>query len=73
MRFPKLFGRRETRPETAGEEGVNCAHLVLVPTWSSPADMGKEEKASGYRCYACGTHLTLEQATAVRGRNAISL
>lgn len=68
-----LFGQKSNPNETPEAEGTNCAHLVLIPTWSNPEDMGKEEKATGYRCYACGAALTLEEAGELRNRSAISL
>lgn len=68
-----LLGRKENGATAPEAEGTNCAHLVLLPTWSSPEDMGREEKATGYRCYACSTLLTLEEAKERRSRSAISL
>ena len=68
-----LLGRKENGETAPEAEGTNCAHLVLLPTWSKPEDMGKEEKATGFRCYACGAPLTLEEASELRNRSAISL
>lgn len=68
-----LMGRKTEEEATPEEDGSTCAHLVLLPTWSNPDDMGREEKATGYRCYACGTALTLEEAGELRNRSAISL
>lgn len=74
MRFLKLFGKKENEPEAvADQETANCSHLILVPLWDNLADMGNEEKASAYRCYACEARLALEEAAQVRRRNAISL
>ena len=71
MRFPWPFGRKAAPPEAP--EAPRCSHLVLLPTWDEPADMGKEERATGYRCGACGTVLTIEEAAELRKRNAIAL
>ncbi len=68
-----LFGRKSNGNGTPEVEESNCAHLVLLPTWSNPEDMGKEEKATGYRCYACSASLTLEEASELRRQSAISL
>ena len=70
MRIP-FFGRPVTVEEEA--EANNCPHLILVPTWDRPEDMGVEAKATGYRCYACADALTLEQAAEARRRSAIAL
>ena len=68
-----LLGRKEDGEITPEAEGTNCAHLVLLPTWSNPEDMGREEKATGFRCYACGVPLTIDEAQDLRSRSAISL
>lgn len=41
-----------------------CQHVSLVPQWDSVADMGHEDKASGFTCVACGQHFS-PQATRV--------
>lgn len=57
-----LLGQKQNQAITPEARGSNCAHLILLPTWSTPEDMGKEEKATGYRCDACGAALTLDEA-----------
>ena len=42
-----------------------CRHVNLSPRWDSAEDAGKEEKASGYSCIACGDQFTPEQAQAM--------
>ena len=67
MRLPFLappWQRRPRRPR----EPLACPHSVIVPRWDEPQDMGKEERASGYVCHACGAHLTLEDAAEARAR-----
>lgn len=68
-----LLGRKENGETAPEAEGSNCPHLVVLPTWSNPEDMGKEEKATGFRCYACGAPLTLDEARERRSQSAISL
>ena len=57
----RLFKRSGDGEAQPGPGGGGCPHLMVVPTWSNPEDMGNEAKASGYRCYACGASLTLEE------------
>ena len=73
MRIP-FFGRRKMAA-TAEEEhrAKGCPHLMLVPTWDSPADMGNEARATGYRCYACATALTLAEAEEARRHGSSAL
>lgn len=70
MSLLSLFRRKE---EAVEAETSGCPHLILVPTWSNPQDMGKEERATGYRCYACAESLTIEEAKEARERSAIAL
>lgn len=73
MRIP-FFGRRKTAAAAEEEpDAQRCPHLMLVPTWDSPADMGKEAKATGYRCYACAVALTLAEAGEARRRGSSAL
>ena len=74
MKFPKLFGATET-PERTEEEHdtAHCPHLVMVPRWDRVEDMGDDSKAVGYRCYACGVSMSLDEARQAREHNAIAL
>ena len=70
-----LFKRHEepaaatmTAP-TADEEPeteIACPHTVLGPHWDDPADLGKEDLASSYKCDVCGETFTPEEALALR-------
>lgn len=82
MKLPKLFGGKEPpeqphdeRPDQVFEPvgDTNCPHLVMVPRWDRVEDMGDESKAVGYRCYACGVSLSLDEAEEARKRSAIAL
>ena len=70
MSLLSLFRRKE---EAAEAETAGCPHLILLPTWSNPEDMGKDDRATGYRCYACAESLTLEEAAEARQRSAFAL
>ena len=58
----RLF--RGGNSEEAVEQAA-CGHVNLNARWDDPADVGKEEKASGYSCIACGETFTPEQAKAL--------
>lgn len=58
----RVFRRGE--PEEAVEQAA-CRHLNLNARWDDAQDVGKEERASGYTCIACGETFTPEQAQAL--------
>lgn len=66
MAFLKFFGSRESsqahEESSAATATASCPHKVLVPRWDSLDDMGREDKASGYKCNACGAVLSREEA-----------
>jgi len=70
MSLLSLFRRKEAAEEAPP---YGCPHLILLPTWTNPEDMGKDDRATGYRCYACGESLTVEEAQEARRRSAIAL
>ena len=70
MSLLSLFRRKEEAAET---EDYGCPHMILLPTWSNPEDMGKDDRATGYRCYACSESLSLEEAAEVRQRSAAAV
>ena len=70
MSLLSLFRRKE---EASEAEDYGCPHLIMVPTWDNPQDMGKDDRATGYRCYACAATLTIEEAKEARERSAIAL
>ncbi len=55
----KLFGRRgaDEKPVDAGA----CPHASLTARWDAPEDMGDLERASGFRCEACGADFSGEE------------
>lgn len=65
----KLFGKTKAEPRVAAVS-VACPHILLVPRWDNAADMGIEERASGYICNACSESFTLEQAQSLRETEA---
>ena len=47
-----------------------CEHIVLVPRWDRADDVGREERASGYRCETCGANLARDAALHLRATEA---
>ncbi|HTE84259.1 MAG TPA: hypothetical protein VK821_05975 [Dehalococcoidia bacterium] len=61
----KLLHRTPTATLAPPPEAAACLHGALVPRWDNVADMGKEEKATSYRCDSCGKDFTPEEAHGV--------
>ena len=51
--------KADKQPESAA-----CPHTVLMPRWDALEDMGKAERANGYKCDVCGQDLSLEEGRA---------
>ena len=69
----RLRGRASSgvqKPADVPAETPPCAHVILVPRWDSTADMGNDDKASGWRCDACGASFTPSEAQALRANEA---
>lgn len=49
--FGKLLRKEETPTET---RNVECPHKALTARWDRSEDIGKEERATSFRCEACG-------------------
>jgi hypothetical protein len=63
-----LLRTKPTIPSSS--TNVLCVHVTLMPKWESVADMGQEEKASGYTCDACGQSFTPAEGRALRETEA---
>ena len=60
---------RDTEPkahEPIPDAVADCPHLLLSKHWDAVADMGKEDKVSGYRCNSCGTTFSAEEGEAIQ-------
>jgi len=68
----KLFGRGSATAEREKERSAAamCPHTTLVPRWDNVADIGHEERATGYRCEGCGATFTRAEAEALRRQEA---
>ena len=67
----KLFGKGDTATLEREEAiTITCPHTTLTPSWDSVADMGNEEKVTGYACQACGEHFTPSEGRALKASEA---
>jgi hypothetical protein len=64
----KLFGKKqEEKPAAdAGAEAIECEHITLIPSWDSAEDMGQLDRASQFRCEACGDTFAPAEAERLR-------
>ena len=62
-------GGKGTQPAVI-EDAPACEHVLLVPRWDSAEDMGKDDRASGFRCEGCGTVFTPAEAQSLRATEA---
>ena len=69
--FNKLFGKGETATvESEPETTTTCLHTTLTPSWDSVADMGNEEKVTGWNCEGCEQRFSPEEGRALRRSEA---
>ncbi len=66
MSWLDRLSRRQPTPDAALPSEARCPHTKLLPQWDDPADLGRNDKASSFRCDACGQVLTPAEAEAVR-------
>ena len=65
---------RKTEAEAPAPISVQCPHVTLVPHWDNPEDMGHEDRATSFRCDACGSGFTpAEAASSAARRRSVSL
>lgn len=55
----KLFGKKAAAPPLPSA-AEHCPHTTLVPRWASAAEMGQDDKATGYTCQGCEQSFTAE-------------
>ena len=68
----KLIGRKKAilNDTLATVDTPHCPHVTLVPKWGNTADMGHEDKATGYDCDSCKETFTAEQGRDLRRTEA---
>jgi len=67
-----LFKRRHAaEQDRAHRADVSaCLHTALIPRYESVADMGHEDRATGFHCEVCGSTFTPAEAFALRRTEA---
>jgi hypothetical protein len=77
MRFFGRHRQREPKPVTPEDKDyippqpdAVCLHTDLIARWDDAADMGHEDKISGYRCESCHKTFTPAEAAALRSGEA---
>jgi len=66
----RLFGKRNSPAE---DSATTCVHGVLIPSWDRLEDMGHDERASRFRCEACGQAFSPAEARLVTEQLAANL
>ena len=75
----RLFGKQRAIEERAGHrlqrqtaavEVPACPHTAITARWDSVADMGKEDKVTGYSCQGCEQSFTAAEGRALKQHEA---
>ncbi len=67
----KLFGKSESN--TTGLDATDnhtCPHTTMTPRWDSVDDIGKQDRATGFRCEGCGQMFNPEETIMLRAGEA---
>jgi hypothetical protein len=62
----ELDAQRASRSAPAAAAEALCPHTVLVPRWDNVADIGHDERATGFTCEGCGQVFTADAGHALR-------
>ena len=62
----ELDAQRRGRAAAPTTETPPCPHTALTARWDSVADMGNDEKATGYTCQSCNQSFTGAEGRALR-------
>ena len=57
-----IFSLKKNKAPVVSDLPTECHHWELAPRWDSAADIGKADRATSYKCTACGKELTLDEA-----------
>jgi hypothetical protein len=60
-----LTRRGRRRDGTVAAVQAVCLHTSLAPRWTSVADMGQEDRVSGFTCQACNEAFTPAEGRAL--------
>jgi len=62
----KLLRKSSEANTAVAPQERSCLHGALVPRWDSVGDMGREDKATSYRCDSCGAEFTPDEVHELR-------
>ncbi len=67
----KLFGKGDSKTAVLdATDNHTCPHTTMTPRWDSVDDIGKHDRATGYRCEGCGQMFTPEEESMLRSGEA---
>ena len=67
----KWFRRgRDKDAPPATENAPGCQHVVLLPHWDLPENMGQEKLANSFSCQVCGARFSPDEAQHLRETEA---
>ncbi len=63
-----LFGRKPKQEQTRSTATVvaDCPHVMLAPRWDNAADIGHEDRATGFVCSGCNSLFTVDETAKLR-------
>lgn len=70
----KMFGKSDSK--TTGLDATDnstCPHTTMTPRWDSVDDIGKHDRATGFRCEGCGQMFSPKDAAMLRSDEASRL
>jgi hypothetical protein len=68
--WKRLFSTNAgTSPEDR-DLAASCPHVVLIPRWDDANDVGDVERATAFRCEACGSQFDPFEAKLLRATEA---
>ena len=70
MRFFRRGDGGSSGAAMAEDVSETCEHVLLVPHWDSPENMGIEDKASSYVCNTCDEQFSRDEEEILRGTEA---
>ena len=67
----KWFKRSRAEAATpASETAPGCQHVVLLPHWDVPENMGQEKLATSFACQVCRAQFSPDEAQRLRATEA---
>jgi hypothetical protein len=63
------MAKRGEHPPTSDQE-IACPHVTLVARWDNADDIGHDDRATSFRCEACGQEFSSDEVTRLRESEA---